>query len=151
MIYLGKLLKQDDIKVFTYNGTELIDVDYITYVIYDCTTGKQEVIRQTENSVPMRFDVGSYFVPLHLDPKIFRVGRHRVRWQVKQFSDSIMQQATDEFDIIRRPMYNGDFCKQPYMPSTDAGDVPNSTPGFNYNQSISGGTCAASTLTNQHS
>ena len=125
MIWLGKLLTKDDIHVFTYDGAVLIDVDYIRYTIYDFTTGLQEVIRQTENSEPMRYDVGSYFVPLKLDPKVFRVGRHLVRWQIKKYFHTPLEQAMDEFDIARAAQYNGDFCKQQYAPSTEAGNVPN--------------------------
>lgn len=120
MIYLGKLLTKDDLNVFLYHNDVIVDPFDISYTIFDCTTGKQEVIRQTINSKPMRFDVGSYFVPLHIHPKIFRVGKHLVRWKVQQYSNSLIQQAVEEFDVTRPPAYAGQFCKSKYASSTSA-------------------------------
>jgi hypothetical protein len=120
MIYLGKLLTKDDLKAFIYCRDVIVDPFGILYTIFDCTTGKQEVIRQTINSKPMRFDVGSYFVPLHIHPKIFRIGKHLIRWQVQQYSNSVIQQAGEEFEITRPPAYAGEFCISKYAPSTSA-------------------------------
>lgn len=120
MIYLGKLLQKDDLPIFVYNNDVLIDPYYISYSICDCTTGKCERIRQTLNSIPMRFDVGSYFIPIHLDPLIFRVGRHVVRWVVQKYFDSSKIQSSNEFYVSRSPFYSGEFCRSTYPITTNA-------------------------------
>ncbi|MDO8640932.1 MAG: hypothetical protein Q7R33_05260 [Nitrosarchaeum sp.] len=116
MIFLGKLLTKDDIKIFFYNSNhQLIDPFYVSYTVFDLTTGKQEIIRQTINSKPMRFDTGSYFVPLKLHPIIFRVGRHIVKWAFKQYDDSMLMRESQEFDITRPAEYAGEYCLSKYV------------------------------------
>jgi len=120
MIYLGKLLEKDDLHVFIYSGATLVDPYSITYTMFDCTQGKQEIIRQTINSKPMKFDTGSYFVPIKLDPKVFRIGRHLIRWSVMEIAGGSVQQATNDFAITRPPYFSGEFCNMKYPSSTMA-------------------------------
>jgi len=119
MIYLGKLLKKDDITIAFYaddidSAGIAIDPFLVTYTIFDCTHGKSEVIRQTINSVPMRYDTGKYFVPLKIDPQVFRVGRHKIEWVYKRFEDYPLQTSLGEFDIVRDASYSGEFCRSVY-------------------------------------
>lgn len=116
MIYLGKLLTKDDLKIFFFNsdGVTPIDPYHVVYTIFDCTHGGQEIIRQTINSVPMKFDHGSYFVPIHLHPKIFRPGHYVIQWSYKKFEDSELQMITQSFDVVTPTSYAGEFCKSTY-------------------------------------
>jgi hypothetical protein len=161
MIYLGKLLKVDDIHIFFYADSQvesgnrdvlgavtgtlnspeftlstfestysqsltLVDPYYVSYTIFDNTQGKKEIIRQTINSIPMRYDTGIYYVPLKLHPKIFRVGSHIIEWSFRRFADnslgmtsdsaiarnaSSLRTMTDEFMITRNAAYSGEFCQ----------------------------------------
>ena len=120
MIFLGKTLTKDDLPIFIYSNGQLVDPCSITYTIFDCTTGKSEIIRQTINSKPMKFDKGCYFIPLRLNSQIFRTGRHIVQWQVKQYSDSDVQQVIKDFDIIRPAHFAGEFSNAKYPNSTRA-------------------------------
>jgi hypothetical protein len=114
MIYLGKQLQKDDLHIFFYREGVLFDPYSVQYTIFDCTTGKEEIIRQTTNSKPMRFDVGSYFVPIHIHPKIFRIGRHIIRWTYKDFIESEIKTSNDQFDVTRPVAYAGEFCRSTY-------------------------------------
>jgi len=121
VIYLGKLLKENDINIFfsadnqSGDGTVSIDPYCVLYTIYDCTTGKAEIIRQTINSKAMRFDTGHYFVPLKLHPRIFRVGRHKIEWMYKRFLESSLRREMMQFDITRTAHFSGEFCRSVYV------------------------------------
>jgi len=116
MIYLGKLLTKDDLKIFFFDidGVMPIDPAVVSYTIFDLTHNKKEIIRQTINSKPMRYDIGHYFVPIHLDPLIFRTGRHLIQWAFKRFTDLDTQMVNDTFDITRPTYWAGEFCNVPY-------------------------------------
>jgi hypothetical protein len=116
MIYLGKLLTKEDLNVFFYNSDGVMPIDpyYVSYTMFDCTHGRQEIIRQTINSLPMKFDNGSYFVPIHLDPKVFRPGRHIIQWSYKKFQDTELQMVSESFDVIMPTKYAGEFCRSTY-------------------------------------
>jgi len=118
VIYLGKLLKENDLNIFflvkDQSGTISIDPYCVLYTIYDCTHNKSEVIRQTINSKAMRFDIGHYYVPLKLHPRIFHVGRHKIEWMYKRFPESNMRRQIMQFDISRNAHFSGEFCKSVY-------------------------------------
>jgi len=116
MIYLGKLLTKDDLPIFFFNtdGITATDPFYVSYTIFDLTKENQCVIRQTINSKPMCFDVGSYFVPIHLDPKIFRPGKYAIKWSYKKFIDSNLLSTVNTFDIVTPTKYGGEFCRSTY-------------------------------------
>lgn len=152
MIYLGKLLQENDLNIFFYANKEiasgdkdilnvqigvlndieftlnqyqstsesalvLVDPYYVSYTIYDCTQGLQEIIRQTINTKPLRHDTGVYYAGIKLHPRIFRVGRHIIQWSYKRFPESNLRKESISFDIIRTAHYSGEFCKSQY--STD--------------------------------
>lgn len=119
MIYLGKLLKENDITIsFVADDIDsagiAIDPYLVTYTIFDCTHGKSEIIRQTINSVPMKYDTGKYFVPLKIDPRIFRIGRHCIEWTYQRFIDYPLQTSKGQFDVVRDAHYSGEFCRSTY-------------------------------------
>jgi len=149
MIYLGKLLQNDDLTIFFSVNDVVADVDkdelndnsdllndidftlntwqtlteqglvafdpyFVAYTIYDCTHGKEEIIRQTTNSKPMRADVGHYWAPFKVDPKLFRVGRHIIKWEYKRYFDSELEASASMFDITRPAAYSGEFCNTSY-------------------------------------
>jgi len=156
MIYLGKLLKVDDIHIFFYANSQtesankdvlgdadgtlndpeftlgtfestynqsltLIDPYYVSYTIFDNTYGKKEIIRQTINSIPMRYDTGIYYVPLKLHPRIFRVGNHIIEWSFRRFESSSLRTMTDGFNIARSAAYAGEFCQTSSTSTTSTG------------------------------
>lgn len=149
MIYLGKLLKENDLHIFLYadstvllddNDTlntltdELNDIEftlntyqsssnrtlvpidpyYISYTIIDNTHQKNEIIRQTVNSKPMKFATGFYYVPIRISSRLFNVGRHYIQWSFKRFCDSPLFTKKDSFDVVRPAAYSGEFCKSTY-------------------------------------
>ena len=118
MIYIGKLLEQTDLDVYIYYNNALIDPFSIFYSIFDCTKGKSELIKQTAHSQPMRFDIGSYFVPIRINPILFTTGRHLVKWQIQQNQGDEIKQVTEEFDVVRTANYAGEFFKSTYANST---------------------------------
>jgi len=153
MIYLGKLLKVDDVHIFFYANSQvelankdvldtaagtlnnpeftlntfessytqsltLVDPYYVSYTIFDNTQGKKEIIRQTINSIPMRYDTGIYYVPIKLHPRIFRVGSHIIEWSCRRFMNSNLRIVTDEFKITRNAAYAGEFCQSSATTST---------------------------------
>lgn len=148
MIYLGKLLQNDDLRalvaergIITVNsvgglndplqllnenldlndflnttvaGLVPLDPCFISYTIVDCTHGREEIIRETMNSRPMRSAKGLYFAPLKIDPKLFTVGRHLILWHVKRHVDSQLEMFVQEFDVTRQASYSGEFSRSTY-------------------------------------
>jgi len=66
----------------------------------------------------MKFDIGSYFVPLRIDPLIFRVGRHIIQWNIKQYYDSAINTYLQDFYVSRQAFYAGEFCRSTYPDTT---------------------------------
>jgi hypothetical protein len=178
MIFLGKLLDINDLKIFfsvndvieesnkdvlnsiqgtlnnlnftlntfetiTHTGEKPFDPYFVSYTIIDQThskyetirqtnnnqvanyyftqtPGRDETIRQTTNSIPMRHGVGYYWVPIKIDPKLFRIGRYLIQWEYKQYFDSEIQASFEEFDVVRPAAYSGEFCNIVYPNSTRA-------------------------------
>jgi hypothetical protein len=151
MIYLGKLLKEDDLHIFFYANSTVLSGDqdilntvtddlnstnftlnsyqstteavsipfdpyYVSYTIIDNTRCKNEIIRQTINSKPMKFDKGFYYAPIKISPRIFRIGRHYIVWSFRRFCDSALFTKKDSFDVIRPANYSGEFCRSTYAP-----------------------------------
>jgi len=151
MIFLGKLLQNDDLNIFFYvndiiehpnkdvlndpngllndveftlntfttyteRGLKPFDPYFVSYTIFDLTHGKEELIRHTTNSKPMRYGIGHYWVPLKINPRFFRIGRHLIKWEFKQYFDSEIQVSTEEFDIVRPAAFSGEFCASTYAP-----------------------------------
>jgi hypothetical protein len=116
MIYLGKLLTNRDLKIFFFDidGVTPVDPYYVSYTMFDLTHNKKEIISQTINNKPMKFDHGSYFAPIDLDPKVFRPGRHLIQWSFKRFSYNNIELMNATFDITRPTYWAGEFCKMPY-------------------------------------
>lgn len=141
MIYLGKLLKENDLHIFFYadsiassgdhdvlntltdtlstfqssNRTFVpIDPFYVSYTIIDNTHRKNEIIRQTVNSKPMKFATGFYYVPIRISPRLFNIGRHYIQWSFKRFCDSALFMKKDSFDVVRPAAYSGEFCRSTY-------------------------------------
>jgi len=149
VIYLGKLLRENDLNIFFYankevssgdkdvlntqvgvlndveftlnqyqstseSKLELIDPYYVSYTIFDCTQGQQEIIRQTINSRPLRYDTGIYYAGIKLHPNIFRIGRHIIQWSYKRYAESNLRKESSSFDVIRTAHYSGEFCKSSY-------------------------------------
>lgn len=128
MIYLGKLLRENDLNIFLYadkevfmthtNTTELeltlVDPFYLSYTIFDCTTGQQEIIRQTINSKPLRYDTGIYYAGIKIHPQLFRVGRHIIQWSYKRYPESNLRKDSYTFDVMRATHYAGEYCRSNY-------------------------------------
>ena len=151
MIFLGKLLQNDDLNIFFYmnnvvtthdkdiindedgllndkeftlntwstttiEGQVEFDPYHVRYTIYDLTHGLEEEMRHTVNSKPMRAAKGHYWAPLKINPRFFRIGRHMIKWEFKQYFDSELQVSVEEFDVVRPVAYAGEFCESVYEP-----------------------------------
>jgi hypothetical protein len=128
VIYLGKLLRENDLNIFLYankevlmndvNSTDIeltfIDPFDISYTIFDCTHGRQEIVRQTINSKPLRHETGIYYAGIKVSPQIFSVGRHIIQWTFKRYPESNLRRESCTFDIVRTAHYVGEFCQSSY-------------------------------------
>ena len=123
MIYLGKLLTKDDLSISFYTDQQgssdgssiLVDPFLVAYTVYDCSSGIQEIIRQTINSNPIRCDTGIYYAGIKLHPSIFRLGRHVIQWTFKRYPESSMRSESRTFDVVRRAHYSGEYCRTTYV------------------------------------
>lgn len=98
----------------TTSGLRPFDPYFISYTIIDCTHGREEVIRSTINSRPMKFQDGGYFAPFKVDPVYFRIGRHLILWQYRRYFDSTLESTVQDFNISRQAAYSGEFCASQY-------------------------------------
>lgn len=94
----GQALTKDDLNVYLYIGGSLSDPYWITYTLFDSTSGTDEIIGLPER-VPIKFGAGSYFAQWTV-PDDEPVGLHKIRWKYKESATSIEKQDVEEFQII---------------------------------------------------
>lgn len=112
-------LTKNDLNVFIYDeDTNFFSPFSITYSIYRSNSNQfdlacsEELLLETLNSVPIPFGIGQFFAPWQM-PKDIGIGKYRIKWDVKRFSDSPIQSEAEEFQIIlkvdkiKQAMLNG--------------------------------------------
>lgn len=99
----GQPLTKDDLNVYFYVGGNLSDPYWVTYTLYDSTSGTDEVIGLPDR-LPLKFGVGSYFAKWTV-PDDEPVGLHKIRWKYKETSGSQIKEDVEEFQII--PLCSG--------------------------------------------
>jgi hypothetical protein len=94
----GQTLTKDDLNVYFYVGGSLSDPYWVTYTLYDSTSGTDEIIGLPER-IPIKFGAGSYFAQWTV-PDDEPVGVHKIRWRYKESVTSVEKQDIEEFQII---------------------------------------------------
>jgi hypothetical protein len=94
----GQTLTKEDLNVYFYIGGSLSDPYWVTYTLFDSTSGKDEIIGLPER-IPLKFGVGSYFAPWTV-PDDEPVGIHKIRWKYKDTATANEKQDVEEFQII---------------------------------------------------
>jgi hypothetical protein len=94
----GQTLTKDDLNVFFYVGGSLSDPYWVTYTLYDSTSGTDEVIGLPER-IPIKFGAGSYFAQWTV-PDDEPIGLHKIRWRYKESATSETKEDIEEFQII---------------------------------------------------
>lgn len=99
----GQVLTKSDLNVYFYTSGSLSDPYWITFTLYDSTSGNDEIIGLPER-IPLKFSTGSYFAPWTI-PDDEPVGLHKIRWKYKESATSISKEDVEEFSII--PLCSG--------------------------------------------
>jgi len=94
----GQPLTKNDLNVYFYVGGSLSDPYWVTFTLYDCTSGSDEVIGLPDR-IPIKFNAGSYFAQWTV-PDDEPVGLHKIRWKYKDSSSSSLKEDVEEFQII---------------------------------------------------
>jgi hypothetical protein len=94
----GQTLTKDDLNVYFYVGGSLSDPYWVTFTLFDSTSGSDVVIGLPER-IPIKFGAGSYFAPWTI-PNDEPMGLHKIRWKYKDSTTSIEKQDFEEFQII---------------------------------------------------
>jgi len=94
----GQTTTKDDLNVFFYVGGSLSDPFWVTYTLYDSTSGTDEVIGLPDRS-PIKFEVGSFYAPLTV-PDDEPVGLHKIKWRYKESATSQENTDVEEYKVI---------------------------------------------------
>jgi hypothetical protein len=94
----GETTTKNDLNVYFYVGGSLSDPFWVTYTLYDCSSGNDEVIGLPDRS-PIKFEVGSFYAPWTV-PDDEPVGLHKVKWRYKETSTSEEKTDIEEFKVI---------------------------------------------------
>jgi hypothetical protein len=94
----GQMTTKDELNVYFYIGGSLSDPFWISYTLYDSTSGTDEVIGLPDR-VPVKFDAGSYYAPWTV-PDDEPTGIHKIKWSYKESSTSETKNDIEEFQVI---------------------------------------------------
>jgi hypothetical protein len=94
----GQALTKDDLNVYFYIGGSLSDPFWVTYTLFDSTSGTDEIIGLPER-IPIKFGAGSYFAQWTV-PDDEPIGVHKIRWKYKESATSQVKEDIEEFQII---------------------------------------------------
>lgn len=108
-IYRGNILTKDDLKIFIQdeNG-QYFNPFSITYTIYRVTSDQfknqecgEEPILETIDTIPIPFGIGKFFAAWNA-AKDLVVGKYRIKWNIRRYSDSPTLEEVQEFDMVNR-------------------------------------------------
>ncbi len=118
---IGDHIGVGDLDILLYDsGNVPVDPFWITYTIYDCTTGNK--IAKPLVGAPSRAGVGEYFVFLFFMAGQWNIGSHIIEWKYKSTQQSNVVKSIQRFDVVR------DVCRQATldkMPAQKLGSIPN--------------------------
>lgn len=105
----GQVLTKDDLNIYLQDGDgNYVNPYAITYTIFRVTSRNwynqqcaEESILETINSVPIPFGIGKFFAPWVM-PKDITIGPYRIKWSIRQYTDSPAFDEVEEFDVIIR-------------------------------------------------
>jgi hypothetical protein len=108
-IYKGKILTKDDLNIFIMDGNgNYFSPFSITYTIYRIISDRfynqecgEEPVLETIDTIPLPFGIGKFFAAWNM-AKDLDVGKYRIKWHVRRFSDSPIYEEIEEFDVINR-------------------------------------------------
>lgn len=107
--YKGKNLTKNDLNVYLLDNDQYFNPFSITYTIYKLTTNNnffdkecgEEPILETIDSMPIPFGIGKYFAAWNMAHDL-DIGKYRIHWNVRRYSDSPIYEEVEEFDVINR-------------------------------------------------
>lgn len=99
----GQTLTKNDLNVYFYVNGNLSDPYWVTYTLYDSTSGTDEVIGLPDRT-PLKFSTGSYFAPWTI-PEDEPLGIHKIRWKYRESATTETKEDVEEFQII--PLCSG--------------------------------------------
>jgi len=80
----------------------------ITYTIYRIISDKfynqecgEEPVLESIDTVPIPFGVGKFFAAWKQSHDL-EIGKYRIKWHIRRFSDSPIYEEIEEFDVINR-------------------------------------------------
>ena len=94
----SQALTKNELNAYFYIGGNLSDPYWVTYTLFDCTSGNDEIIGLAERT-PIKFETGSYYAPWTV-PDDEPLGLHKIRWRYKEASSSVEKIEVEEFQII---------------------------------------------------
>jgi hypothetical protein len=97
------------LNVFIQDGNgNYINPFSITYTIYKVISDRfynqecgEEPLLETEDSVPLPFGVGKFFAAWNTASDL-EIGKYRIKWDIRRYSDSPILEEVEEFEVINR-------------------------------------------------
>jgi len=108
-LYRSQVLTKKDLNVYLLDEAgHYFDPFSITYTVYKVISDRfynqecgEEPLLETIDTIPIPFGIGKYFAAWK-QAKDLEIGRYRIKWQVRRYSDSPIFQEIEEFDIINK-------------------------------------------------
>ena len=98
----GDTTSKDNLNVFIYDTQNRLKDPYtITCDLYRVTCDGTLQIIGAPDRLPIKFAVGSYFVPWKIDDDEI-IGKHQIVWKVKEKPTSTIITQTEEFEIVSK-------------------------------------------------
>jgi hypothetical protein len=94
----GQTLTKSDLNIYFYVNSNLSDPYFVTYTLYDSTSGTDEIIGLPDRT-PLKFSTGSYFASWTI-PDDEPLGVHKIRWKYRDSATSQIKEDVEEFQII---------------------------------------------------
>jgi hypothetical protein len=108
-IYKGKVLTKDDLNIYIQDTQgNYFSPFSITHTIYRIISDRfynqecgEEPILETIDTIPIPFGIGKFFAAWNMAHDL-EIGKYRIKWHLRQFSDSPIYEEIEEFDVINR-------------------------------------------------
>lgn len=104
-LYREQELTKDDLNVYILDSQtqQYFSPAWITWSIYRVhrtpSSCCEELLLETLNSVPITFGIGKFFAAWNM-PSDIEIGAYRIKWNVKKYSDSVIVEEPEEFEIV---------------------------------------------------
>jgi hypothetical protein len=94
----GQTLTSGDLNAFFYVGGNLSDPFWVTYTLYDSSSGTDQIIGLPDRT-PIKYATGSFYAPWST-PTDEPLGHHKISWKYKQDATSEIKIDTEEFEVL---------------------------------------------------